>query len=69
MIGLHLSTAFGQSPWLEYMDDGEFWQPAGFQVGFKNVIPVDDEGYVHCPQAPGLGIDWDPAWLAEIGLA
>jgi len=68
MIGLHLSTAFGQSPWLEYMDDGPFWQPAGFQVGFKDVVPVDAEGYVHCPQTPGLGIEWDTDWLAEIGL-
>ncbi len=69
MIGLHLSTAFGQSPWLEYMDDGEFWQPAGFQVGFKNVVPLDAEGCVHCPEAPGLGMEWDAQWLADIGLA
>ena len=68
MIGLHLSAAFGQSPWLEYMDDGPFWQSGGFQVGFRNVVPVDEEGYVHCPQTPGLGIDWDEGWLAEIGL-
>ncbi|MDF1512812.1 MAG: enolase C-terminal domain-like protein, partial [Anaerolineae bacterium] len=68
MIGLHLSTAFGHSPWLEYMDDGEFWQPRGFQVGFRDVVPVDEEGYVHCPQTPGLGIDWDPQWLASLGL-
>ena len=68
MIGLHLSTAFGDSPWLEYMDDGEFWQPAGFQVGFKDVVPVDAEGYVHCPQSPGLGVEWDSEWLRSIGL-
>ena len=68
MIGLHLSTAFGQTPWLEYMDDGPFWQPAGFQVGFKEVVPVDNDGYVHCPTAPGLGIEWDTDWLDSIGL-
>lgn len=68
MIGLHLSTALGESPWLEYMDDGPFWQPRGFQVGFREVIPVDSEGYVHCPDKPGLGIEWDPRWLVEIGL-
>jgi L-alanine-DL-glutamate epimerase-like enolase superfamily enzyme len=68
MIGLHLCTAFGNSPWLEYMDDGRFWQPRGFQVGFRDVVPVDDGGYVHCPEAPGLGIDWDPDWLRQIGL-
>jgi L-alanine-DL-glutamate epimerase-like enolase superfamily enzyme len=68
MIGLHLSAAFGQSPWLEYMDDGQFWQPAGFQVGFREVVPVDAEGYVHCPQLPGLGIEWDGTWLETVGL-
>ena len=68
MIGLHLCTAFGNSPWLEYMDDGPFWQPRGFQVGFKDVIPIDAEGYVRCPDTPGLGIDWDPDWLRQIGL-
>jgi L-alanine-DL-glutamate epimerase-like enolase superfamily enzyme len=68
MIGLHLATAFGASPWLEYMDDGEFWQPAGFQVGFEHVMPLDDEGNVRCPDGPGLGIPWDEDWLASIGL-
>ena len=68
MIGLHLCTAFGDSPWLEYMDDGPYWQPKGFQVGFREVVPVDEEGYVHCPEVPGLGIEWDPDWLREIGL-
>lgn len=68
MIGLHLSAALGESPWLEYMNDGPFWQPRGFQVGFREPIQVDREGYVHCPSTPGLGIDWDSKWLAEIGL-
>ena len=68
MIGLHLATAFGDSPWLEYMDDGPFWQPAGFQVGFKDVISVEADGCVRCPDAPGLGIEWDQDWLRSIGL-
>jgi L-alanine-DL-glutamate epimerase-like enolase superfamily enzyme len=68
MIGLHLSTAFGDSPWLEYMDDGPFWQPTGFQVGFRETVPIDANGYVHCPKTPGLGIDWDLDWLRRIGL-
>jgi len=68
MIGLHLATAFGDSPWLEYMDDGPFWQPAGFQVGFRRVVPVDQEGYVHCPASPGLGVEWDTDWLKAVGV-
>jgi D-galactarolactone cycloisomerase len=68
MIGLHLATAFGDSPWLEYMDDGPFWQPAGFQVGFRHVVPVEADGSVRCPAAPGLGIEWDEDWLRSIGF-
>ena len=68
MIGLHLAAAFGDSPWLEYMDDGPFWQPAGFQVGFKEVVPIEEDGCVLCPRAPGLGIEWDEDWLQSIGL-
>lgn len=32
-----------------------------FDVGTNDVIRIDDEGYVHAPQKPGLGIepDWD----------
>jgi D-galactarolactone cycloisomerase len=68
MIGLHLSTSLGEAPWLEYMDDTEYWQPRGFQVGFEQVIPVDSEGCVHCPSEAGLGIRWDLAWLRAVGL-
>jgi D-galactarolactone cycloisomerase len=68
VIGLHLATAFGDSPWLEYMDDGPFWQPAGFQVGFKHVVLVEADGCVSCPDAPGLGIEWDEDWLRSVGL-
>jgi L-alanine-DL-glutamate epimerase-like enolase superfamily enzyme len=68
MMGLHLSCGVGDSPWLEYMDDGKWWQPRGFQVGFSEVVPIDDEGYVHVPDRPGLGVDWDREWLRSIGL-
>ena len=69
MIGLHLSCATRHSPWLEHMDDGPFWQARGFQVGFRQPVPIQPDGTVRCPDAPGLGIDWDPAWLERIGLA
>jgi L-alanine-DL-glutamate epimerase-like enolase superfamily enzyme len=53
---------------LEYMDDGRYYQPKGFQAGFAQTVPIDAEGYVHCPQKPGLGADWDLDWLRAIGL-
>jgi len=68
MIGLHLATCFGNSPWLEYMDDGPFWWPRGFQVGFSEVVPLDADGCVRCPDTPGLGVEWDTDWLASGGL-
>jgi L-alanine-DL-glutamate epimerase-like enolase superfamily enzyme len=69
LVGLHLCTAFGDAPWLEYMDDGRYYQPEGFQAGFSQPYPIDAEGYAHCPQEPGLGGDWDFDWLQAIGLA
>ena len=69
MIGLHLSCATHHAPWLEYMDDGPFWQAEGFQVGFRQPMPIQADGTVRCPDTPGLGIDWDLAWLQTIGLA
>jgi L-alanine-DL-glutamate epimerase-like enolase superfamily enzyme len=68
LLGLHLCTAFGDAPWLEYMDDERYCQPEGFQAGFSQPYPIDAEGYAHCPQEPGLGADWDFDWLQAIGL-
>jgi L-alanine-DL-glutamate epimerase-like enolase superfamily enzyme len=68
LVGLHLCTASGDAPWLEYMDDGCYYQPEGFQAGFSRPFPIDTEGYAHCPQEPGLGANWDFDWLETIGL-
>lgn len=69
VAGLHLSAAMGASPWMEYMDDNEFWQPRGFQPGFVEPVLPDESGCVTCPDAPGLGIEWDVDWLEGLGLA
>lgn len=68
MTALHLSAAIPHAPYLEYMDDPGFWNPDGFQVGFKSLVPLDEEGCVRCPSLPGLGIEWDETWLAAHGL-
>lgn len=69
LVALHLQAAFGQRNYLEVMDDPGHWNPEGFQVGFTRPVLPDADGYVGCPQAPGLGADWDPGWLAEHDLA
>ncbi len=68
MANLHMQCAAPNSGYIEYMYDPGYWNPEGFQVGFAAPYPVDSEGFVHAPEAPGLGIDWDPAFLKRHGL-
>jgi L-alanine-DL-glutamate epimerase-like enolase superfamily enzyme len=58
LADLHMQCAAPNSGYLEYMYDPGFWNPEGFQVGFTAPYPIDREGYVHAPQAPGLGAPW-----------
>jgi L-alanine-DL-glutamate epimerase-like enolase superfamily enzyme len=58
LADLHMQCAAPNSGYLEYMYDPGFWNPEGFQVGFTAPYPIDNEGYVHAPQAPGLGAPW-----------
>ena len=68
MASLHMQCAANHSGYLEYMYDPGFWNPEGFQAGFARPYPIDQEGYVHAPAAPGLGIEWDRAFLRQHGL-
>jgi len=68
MANLHMQCAAPNSGYLEYIHDPGYWNPEGFQVGFAAPYPVDNEGFVRAPQAPGLGIVWDPAFLKRHGL-
>jgi D-galactarolactone cycloisomerase len=68
MASLHMQCAAPNSGYLEYMYDPGFWNPEGFQAGFAHPYPMDKEGYIHAPTLPGLGIEWDPAFLKRHGL-
>jgi L-alanine-DL-glutamate epimerase-like enolase superfamily enzyme len=68
IANLHMQCAAPNSGYLEYMYDPGFWNPDGFQAGFAAVYPVDKAGYVHAPDKPGLGIDWDRGFFAKHGL-
>lgn len=59
MANLHMQCAASNSGYLEYMYDPGFWNAEGFQAGFVRPYPIDKEGYMHAPDAPGLGIEWD----------
>jgi L-alanine-DL-glutamate epimerase-like enolase superfamily enzyme len=68
MINLHMQCAAPNSGYIEYMYDPGFRNPAGFQAGFAELIPIDPEGYVHVPDLPGLGVPWDPEFCRKYGL-
>lgn len=65
LANLHMQCAAPNSGHLEYMYDPGFWNPEGFQAGFTAPYPVDNEGYVHAPNEPGLGVPWDRGFFKE----
>lgn len=68
IANLHMQCAAPNTGFLEYMYDPGFWNAEGFQAGFAAVYPVDKSGYIHAPEKPGLGIDWDRAFFRKHGL-
>jgi len=68
LTNLHIQCAAPNTGFLEYMYDPGFWNADGFQAGFASTYPVDKTGYVHAPDAPGLGIDWDRKFFQKYGL-
>jgi L-alanine-DL-glutamate epimerase-like enolase superfamily enzyme len=69
MINLHMQCAAPNTGFIEYMYDPGYWDPSGFQAGFAELYPIDDEGFMHAPSRPGLGIVWDPEFLKRHSLA
>jgi len=68
MTNLHMQCAAPNTGYIEYMYDPGFWNADGFQAGFASTYPVDKAGYMHAPEAPGLGIDWDRKFFQKHGL-
>lgn len=65
MASLHMQCAAPNSGYLEYMYDPGFWNPEGFQAGFVRPYEVGSDGFIEAPSTPGLGIEWDPKFLAQ----
>ena len=68
MASLHMQCAAPNTGYLEYMYDPGFWNAEGFQAGFVSPYPLDKSGYVHAPDKPGLGIEWDRGFFRKHGL-
>jgi D-galactarolactone cycloisomerase len=68
LANLHMQCAAPNSGYLEYMYDPGFWNPEGFQAGFEAQYPIDKEGFIHAPTAPGLGAPWDRKWFRKYNL-
>jgi L-alanine-DL-glutamate epimerase-like enolase superfamily enzyme len=64
MANLHLATAVGAAPFLEFPWDPPFWTTERRDFPLKQPIEVDVEGWLTCPDAPGLGITLDEERLA-----
>jgi D-galactarolactone cycloisomerase len=68
MANLHMQCAAPNTGYLEYMYDPGYWNADGFQAGFAQTYPIDKEGYMHAPDRPGLGIEWDRQFFKKYGL-
>ncbi len=51
---IHVNGATRASDFVEKMEPGEL-----YNVCVKNSLEIDDEGYIHMPTGPGLGLEFD----------
>jgi L-alanine-DL-glutamate epimerase-like enolase superfamily enzyme len=65
LVNLHMQCAAPNSGHLEYMYDPGFWNPEGFQAGFSDPYPIDDDGFVRAPTEPGLGAPWSQEFFRK----
>jgi L-alanine-DL-glutamate epimerase-like enolase superfamily enzyme len=54
IVNLHCCCAISNCEFFEALVPGSL-----MQLGIKNPINIDENGYAHPPEGPGLGIDWD----------
>jgi L-alanine-DL-glutamate epimerase-like enolase superfamily enzyme len=61
---LHVALAFGRTRFFE-----QAVPPEPFEHGVRNPIRTGQDGLVHAPDGPGLGIDLDPEAVEEATIA
>lgn len=68
LANLHVSAGVGGGPYFEFPYDPPGWTPQRRDFMLSTPINIDDEGYVHVPDAPGIGVDLDEAVCARWAL-
>jgi len=54
IVNLHCCCAISNCEFFEIL-----YPPDAMAVGMKNRLEIDERGYAHPPQAPGIGVDFD----------
>jgi L-alanine-DL-glutamate epimerase-like enolase superfamily enzyme len=71
LANLHLACAVSRCPYLEFPYDPPAWtiDRRDYLQGLGDRLMIDDQGYLHVPQKPGLGTDLDEEALScyEVG--
>jgi L-alanine-DL-glutamate epimerase-like enolase superfamily enzyme len=65
VANLHAAAASSRVPYIEFPYDPPVWKPEHRDFIFKEHINIDPEGYVHLPDAPGLGVELDEDRIAQ----
>jgi L-alanine-DL-glutamate epimerase-like enolase superfamily enzyme len=57
LANLHVAAAVSQAPFIEFPYDPPHWIPEYRDFILSNPIQPDEQGYVHLPDTPGLGVE------------
>jgi L-alanine-DL-glutamate epimerase-like enolase superfamily enzyme len=64
---MQLACAISQCPYLEFPFDPPVWTTArrDYMLRPEDRLMIDDEGYLHVPEKPGLGLELDEEMLSQ----
>jgi L-alanine-DL-glutamate epimerase-like enolase superfamily enzyme len=70
LANLQLACAVSKCPFLEFPFDPPAWTPQrrDFMLPPEDYLMIDDSGYLHVPEKPGLGCELDEKALARYEL-
>lgn len=64
-VNMALTAGVGGGPYLEYPFDPPAWTPAARDFMLTQPIEPDADGWLVCPEGPGLGLELDRPRLAD----
>ena len=71
LANLHLACAVSRCPYLEFSYDPPAWtiDRRDYLQVLRDRLMIDNQGYLHVPEKPGLGFDLDEEALSryEVG--